>query len=157
MHIITGHVLCGFPISPNGFIPSVLSPNLIFFRSLENSSWWARSKCFHCLPSIGCVIFPSILQFTCQSNNSGSLGLENILFKRSITGRYHITRAGIFLSLYPSMSWLGVAFFLFRPCLLLLFLLDSSSTSSLLSFHLYRLALYVGHLSLNSCYFLYKI
>jgi hypothetical protein len=34
IHIITGHVLCGFLISPNGFIPSVLSLNLIFLGSL---------------------------------------------------------------------------------------------------------------------------
>jgi hypothetical protein len=38
MHIITGHVLSGFLISPNGFISSVKSPNLIFFGSLEKSS-----------------------------------------------------------------------------------------------------------------------
>jgi hypothetical protein len=30
MHIITGQVLCGFLISPEGFIPSVLTLNLIF-------------------------------------------------------------------------------------------------------------------------------
>jgi hypothetical protein len=30
MHIITGYVLCGFLISLNGFIPSVLSSNVIF-------------------------------------------------------------------------------------------------------------------------------
>jgi hypothetical protein len=30
MHIIIGHVLCGFLISLNGFIPSMLSPNMIF-------------------------------------------------------------------------------------------------------------------------------
>jgi hypothetical protein len=154
MHIITSQVLCVFLISPKGFIPSVLSPNLIFVGSLKKSSWWARSKYFHYLPSAGCQIFPSILCFTCQSKSSTSLGLENICFKRSITGRYYITRAGTFLTLYPSMSWLGAAFFLFRPCLLLH---ESSSTSSLLSFHLYRLALHVGHFSLNSCSFLYKM
>jgi hypothetical protein len=49
------------------------------------------------LPSTGCRIFPSVLRFTCQSNNSASLGFENICFKRSITSRYHITRAGTFL------------------------------------------------------------
>jgi hypothetical protein len=38
MHIITGHVLCGLLISLNEFIPSVLSPNLIFLGSLEKSS-----------------------------------------------------------------------------------------------------------------------
>ncbi len=114
MHIITGQVLCGFIISPKVFIPSVLTPNLIFLGSLEKSSWWARSKCFHYLPYAGCQIFPSILWFTCQSNNSASLGFENIRFKRSITSRYHITRAGTFLSLEPSMLWSGVTFFLFH-------------------------------------------
>jgi hypothetical protein len=38
MHIIIGHVLCGFISSPNGLIPSVLSPNVIFLGSLEKSS-----------------------------------------------------------------------------------------------------------------------
>jgi hypothetical protein len=38
MHIITGHVLCGFLISPNGLIPSVLSPNLIFPFVLQFTS-----------------------------------------------------------------------------------------------------------------------
>jgi hypothetical protein len=38
MHIITSHILCGFLISLNGFIPSVLSPKLIFFGSLEKFS-----------------------------------------------------------------------------------------------------------------------
>jgi hypothetical protein len=38
MHIIIGHILCGFIISPNGLIPSMLSPNLIFLGSLEKSS-----------------------------------------------------------------------------------------------------------------------
>jgi hypothetical protein len=38
MHIITGHILCGFLISLNGLIPSVLSPNLIFLGSLGQST-----------------------------------------------------------------------------------------------------------------------
>jgi hypothetical protein len=38
MHIITGHVLCGFLISPNGLIPSLLSPNLIFPSVLQFTS-----------------------------------------------------------------------------------------------------------------------
>jgi hypothetical protein len=115
MHIITSHVLCEFLMSPNGLIPSLLSPNLIFLRSLEKSSWCARSNCFHCLPSAGCQIFSSVLRFTCQSNSLASLGFESIRFKRSITGRYHITRARPFLYLEPSMSWSGVTFFLFLP------------------------------------------
>jgi hypothetical protein len=69
MHTITGRVLCGFIISPKGFIPSVLRPYLIFLGSLEKSSSWLRSKCFHCLPSAGCRIFPSLLHWTCQSKS----------------------------------------------------------------------------------------
>jgi hypothetical protein len=38
MHIITDHILCELLISLNGFIPSVLSPNLIFLGLLEKSS-----------------------------------------------------------------------------------------------------------------------
>jgi hypothetical protein len=86
MHIITGQVLCGFLFSPKGFIPSVLRPNLIFLESLEKSSW-LRSKCFHYLPSVGCRIFPSLFRWTCQSKSWASLALENIRFKRSMTGR----------------------------------------------------------------------
>jgi hypothetical protein len=66
MHIITSQVLCGFLISLKGFIPSVLIPNLIFLGSLEKSSSWLRSKCFHCLPSAGCQIFPSLFHWTFQ-------------------------------------------------------------------------------------------
>jgi hypothetical protein len=69
MHIITGQVLCGFLISLKGFIPSVLGPNLIFLESLEKSFSWLRSKCFHCLPSAGCWIFPSLFHWTCQSKS----------------------------------------------------------------------------------------
>jgi hypothetical protein len=69
MHIITGQVLCGFFISPKGFIPSVVRPNLIFLGSLEKSSSWLRLKCFHCLPSAGCRIFPSLFCWTCQSKS----------------------------------------------------------------------------------------
>jgi hypothetical protein len=68
IHIITGQVLCGFLISPKGFIPSVLRPNLIFLGSLEKFSW-LRSKCFHCLPSAGCRIFPSLFRWICQSKS----------------------------------------------------------------------------------------
>jgi hypothetical protein len=69
MHIITGQVLCGFLISLKGFVPSVLRPNLIFLGSLEKSSSWLRSKCFHCLLTAGCQIFPSLFRWTCQSKS----------------------------------------------------------------------------------------
>jgi hypothetical protein len=58
---ITGQVLCGFVISPKGFIPSVLKANLTFLGSLENLGW-LRSKIFHCQASAGCGSFPSFLR-----------------------------------------------------------------------------------------------
>jgi hypothetical protein len=153
LHIITGQVVCGFLISLKGFIPSVLRPNLIFLGSLEMSSSWLRSKYFHCLSSAGCRIFPSLYHWICQSKSWASLALENICFKQSMTGMYHITRAWTFLSLDPWFSWFGgPVFFLFHPFLLLL-----QESSSMLSFHLYQLALHPGHLSLNSCSFRYKM
>ncbi|KAG8052891.1 hypothetical protein GUJ93_ZPchr0001g32040 [Zizania palustris] len=118
-HRKTGHVLCGFLISPKGFIPSVLSPILIFLGSSEKSGW-ARSNDFHCLASAGCRSFPSFFRpAKCQINSSASLGLENIRFKRSITGRYHITKAGTFLSIFFP-GWSSITF-LFLFCNLLLF------------------------------------
>jgi hypothetical protein len=121
MHIITGQVLCGFIISLKGFIPSVLRPNLIFLGPLEKSSSWLRSKYFHYLPSARCQIFPSLFHWTCQNKSWASLALENIRFKRSMIGRYHITWVGTFLSLDPWLSWSGGAmFFHFHPFLLFL-------------------------------------
>jgi hypothetical protein len=121
MHIITSQVLCGFLIFLKGFIPSVLRPNLIFLGWLEKSSSWIRSKCFQCLPSAGCRIFPPLFCWTCQSKSWASLALENIRFERSMIGRYHITRARTFLSLDPWLSLSGGAVFvLFRPFLVLL-------------------------------------
>jgi hypothetical protein len=121
MHIITGQVMCGFLISSKAFITLVLRPNLIFLWSLEKSSSWLRLKCFHCWPSAGCRIFPSLYHWTCQSRSWASLALENIRFKRWMIGKYHMTRAGTFLSLDPWLSWFeGAVLFLFRSFLLLL-------------------------------------
>jgi hypothetical protein len=120
MHIITGHILCGFLISLKGFIPSVLRPNLIFLELLEKFISWLRSKYFYCLPSAGYRIFSSLFRWACQSKSWASLALENICFKQSMTCRYHITRVGTFLSLDPWLSWSReVVFFLFHPFLLL--------------------------------------
>jgi hypothetical protein len=153
MHIITGQVLCAFLISPKGFIPLVLRSNLIFLGSLQKCWSWLTSKCFHWLPSAGCQIFPCLIRWTCQSKSWASLALENICFKWSMIGRYLITRVGTFLSLDPWLSWSGGAVvILFHLFLLLLY-----ESSSMLSFHLYRLALLLGHLSLNSCSFWYKM
>src|SRR5207253_109422 len=54
----------------------------------------------HWLPSEGCQSILSVLLRTCskcQLISSESLGFENKRFKRAITGRYHMTMAGIFL------------------------------------------------------------
>jgi hypothetical protein len=67
MHIITSQVLYGFLISQKGFIPAVLIPNLTFIGSLEKSSSWVWSKYFHGLPLAGCLIFPSLFRWNCQS------------------------------------------------------------------------------------------
>ncbi len=102
---MTGHVLCTILFSSNGFIPSVLKANLIFLLSDPNGLYW-RSKFFHWVPSAGCRISSLFfLRFSeCQRTSSASLGLENTHFKRSITGRYHITKAGIFLFFLSSLS-----------------------------------------------------
>jgi hypothetical protein len=112
---ITDQVLCGFVISPKGFIPSVLKANLTFLGSLENSGW-LTSKVFHYWASAGWRRFPSFLHpsgVACQIMSLASLALENILFKRSSTGMYHITRARIFLSLTSSSH--SSIFFLLLP------------------------------------------
>jgi hypothetical protein len=54
MHIITGHVLSGFLISPNGFISSVKSPNLIFFWIIREVLLMSKIKMFP-LPTISRV------------------------------------------------------------------------------------------------------
>jgi hypothetical protein len=100
-----GHVLCTVLFLLNGFIPSVLKINLIFLLTTPNCGYW-RSKNFHWVPSVGCRISSSFsLWFTeCQHTSSASLGLENTCFKRSISGRYHITKAEIFLFILSSLS-----------------------------------------------------
>jgi hypothetical protein len=113
---ITDQVLCGFIISPKGFILSVLKANLTFLGPLENLGQ-LRSKVFHCRVSIGCRSFLSFIcpsSAACQITSLASLPLESKRFKRSITCRYHITRARIFLSLTTS-SPSSAAFFAFVP------------------------------------------
>jgi hypothetical protein len=102
---MTGHLLCRVLFSTNGFIPSVLKANLIFLLSAGNSGYW-RSKFFHWVPSVGCQISSSFsLRFSeCQCTSSASLGLENTCFKQSITGRYDITKVGIFLFVMSCLS-----------------------------------------------------
>jgi hypothetical protein len=96
---ITGHVLCLLLLSANGFIPSVLGANLIFLGSLAKSQWLSLKSC-HYFPSAGCRSFPLFLCSleACQLISLASSGLANKHLNRSMTGRYHITKAGIFLS-----------------------------------------------------------
>jgi hypothetical protein len=96
---ITGHMLCLLLLSANGFIPSVLSVNLTFLGSSAKSRWLSLKSC-HCFPSAGCQSFPSFLcsSEACQLISLASSGLASKHLNRSMTGRYHITKAGIFLS-----------------------------------------------------------
>src|SRR6266508_391313 len=98
----------------------------------------------HWLASEGCQSNSSVLLRTCskcQLISSESLGFENKCFKRAITGRYHMTMAGIFLFFLTlkEVSCTSV---------------ESSSSSSLL---LYWLVLHTGHLSLCSHSFQYRM
>ena len=95
---ITGQVLWSLIFSLKGFIPSVLKPNRIFLGSSLNSLCFSSILC-HWLQSAGCAILSS--STLCSSSHhvmsAASLGFRNIRLKRSVTGRYHITRAGILL------------------------------------------------------------
>ena len=51
---VMGQVLCLLLTILKGFIPSVLSANLIFLASSPNSFGNLALKLFHCLPSEGC-------------------------------------------------------------------------------------------------------
>ncbi len=94
----TGQVLYVLLRSPNGFIPSVLNANLTFLGSFANSKYSA-STFFHYRASAECRILPSyFLPSWYHLINSASSRLENSRFRRSLTGRYHITILGIFLS-----------------------------------------------------------
>lgn len=102
---VMGQVLCTLLFSLNGFIPSVPKANLTFLVSLANLGY-IRSNFFYCDASAGCrICLLFCLRFSaCQRISSASLGFENKRFKRSITGRYHITKAGFFDFFFPSMS-----------------------------------------------------
>jgi hypothetical protein len=54
---VTSQVLCELLRSPNGFIPSVLSVNLMFLALSPNSGNLVLKR-FHCLPSEGCRSLP---------------------------------------------------------------------------------------------------
>jgi hypothetical protein len=66
----------------------------------RRKSRWLSLKSCHCFPSARCRSFPSFLcsSEACQLISLASSGLANKHLNRSMTGRYHITKAGIFLS-----------------------------------------------------------
>ena len=60
---VTGQVLWPLLISPKGFMPSVLKPNLMFLAYNSNSGY-VLSIFLHCDPSAGCL---NIESFLCSS------------------------------------------------------------------------------------------
>src|SRR6266508_6671934 len=90
----------------------------------------------HWLASEGCRSFSSVLLCACskcQLISSESLGFENKHFKRAITGRYHMTIAGIFLFFLALEAVSSTS--------------SQSSSSSRSSLRLYWLLLHTGHVS----------
>ena len=83
MHRVTGQVLCPLLISPKGFMPSVLIPNLMFLAS-KAKSVYVLSIFLHCDPSAGCLNIESCL---CSS-------LCLCSSKRGIIVEYHMTLVG---------------------------------------------------------------
>src|SRR5438128_5967467 len=131
----TGQVLCELLMSPNGFIPSVLNANLTFLGSSPNLGRIV-SIFLHWLPSEGCQSISPIFFCACskcQLISSESLRFENKRFKRAITGRYHMTIAGIFLFFLALEAVSSTS--------------AQSSSSSRSSLRLYRLLLHTGHVS----------
>lgn len=103
----TGQVLCVLLKSPNGFITVHAQCKLTFLWSFANSRCSA-SKFFHCRASAGCRILPSFfLPSWCHLINSASPRLEYSRFRRSFTGRYHITILEMFLFLTTGASSLS--------------------------------------------------
>ena len=102
---VTGHVLWLLSHSPNGFIPSVLKPNLMFFGSLSKSGN-CLSMFLHWDPSVGCLISWSCLHSSlCHRINLAFVLFLNKRFKHGIIRKYHITLAGTFsLAGSPSTS-----------------------------------------------------
>jgi hypothetical protein len=95
---ITGHVLWSLILSLKGFIPSVHKPNRTFLRSSLNSLCFSSNLC-HWLQSTGCAILSSSTLHSSSHHvmSVSSLAFRKIRLKRSVTGRYHITKAGILL------------------------------------------------------------
>ena len=102
---ITAHVLWLLVLSLKVSIPSVLKPNQTFLGSLLKSFYFL-SNCCDYVASAGCWLLPS--SFLHSSSHqviiAASLGFKNICLKWSMTCRFHITRAGIFLC-FASYPW----------------------------------------------------
>ena len=80
------------------FTPSVLKENRTFLGSELNSGLLLSKSC-HWLPSAGCAITSSSTLRSSSHHvmSAASLGCRKICLKRLVIGRYHITKAGIFL------------------------------------------------------------
>src|SRR6266542_4044720 len=94
---------------------------LIFLHWLASEGW--RSNCSVLLHACS----------KCQLISSEFLGFENKRFKCAITGRYHMTIAGIFLFFLALEAMSSSS--------------AESSSSSRSSLRLYRLLLHTGHVS----------
>ena len=96
MHRVTGQVLCPLLISPKGFMPSVLKPNLMFLAS-KAKSVNVLSIFLHYDPSAGCLNIESCLRSSlCHRINLALSLFLNRRFKCGIIGEYHMTLAGTF-------------------------------------------------------------
>src|SRR6185503_18073352 len=91
---VTGQVLWPLLISPKGFMPAILKPNLMFLASKSNSGY-VLSIFLHCDPSAGCLNIESFLHSSlCHRINLALSLFLNRRFKRCIIGEYHMTFAG---------------------------------------------------------------
>jgi hypothetical protein len=103
IHIVTGHVLWLLPHLPNGFIPFVLKPNLIFLVFLSKSRN-SLSTFLHWDPFAWCLSIRSCLRSSlCYRINLPCALFLNKRFKHGIIGKYHITLVGNFF-----LSWLPI-------------------------------------------------
>ena len=89
---VTGQVLWPLLISPKGFMPSVLKPNLMFLASKSNSGY-VLSIFLHYDPSAGCLNIESFLRSSLCHRINLALSLF-LRFKCGIIGEYHMTFAG---------------------------------------------------------------
>ena len=102
---IPRQVLCPLLISPKGFMPSVLKPNLMFLAS-KAKSVYVLSIFLYCDRSAGCLNIESCLRSSlCHRINLAFSLFLNRCFKRGIIGEYHMTFTGtLFRGCSPSTS-----------------------------------------------------